>query len=415
MFSEKNLNIKIKTIANQCVACGLCLPHCPTYRQTESEADSPRGRIALMKGVVEQRIPLNARFIEHIDLCLTCQACERVCPSQVKYGELIDGMRTVIQEKIPATASRSLKTKTLHTLIRNPALFKAFTQLLVGYQKSGLSKLFRRTKLLDLFRLTAYDAILPPLSFVPNWQSCYPAPHPKGHVALFLGCVSRQFDVKTLQDSLYVLNQLGYSVHIPAEQGCCGAFFQHQGYAADATACQQINQAAFHPKIDQPHMEALLFTATGCGTTLVQQNWDYPVREITDFVLEKITQQPVSWQPPPSPLQLFIHDPCSLKNVLKQEKKIYQLLQNIPNITCEALAHNEQCCGFGGNYAFTQPEMSDKLRQNKEKVLAQLTEIPILVTTNIGCALQLQRALKVTQHVETRVLHPISVLAQYLA
>lgn len=415
MFSEKNLNLKIKTIANQCVACGLCLPHCPTYRQTESEADSPRGRIALMKGVVEQRIPLNARFVEHIDLCLTCQACERVCPSQVKYGELIDGMRTLIQEKMPPTYQSSLKTKTLHTLIKKPALFKAFTQLLVGYQKLGLAQLFRWTKLLDLLHLTAYEAFLPPLRFVPKWQSCYAVPEPKGHVALFLGCVTRHFDVTTLQDSIYVLNQLGYSVHIPTEQGCCGAFFQHQGHATEAVACQQLNHAAFSPKLAQPQMEALLFTATGCGTTLIQQNWDYPVRDITAFLCEKITANPIKWQAPSPPLHLFVHEPCSLKNVLKQEKQVYQLLQTIPNITCEPLAENAQCCGFGGNYAFTQPEMSDKLRHHKEKILAQCPEIPILVTTNIGCALQLQRALKATQHLETQVLHPVSVLARYLA
>lgn len=411
MLSEKNLKSKLQTFANQCVACGLCLPHCPTYRKTENEADSPRGRIAMMKGVLEQRIPANARFKQHIDLCLTCQACERVCPSKVKYGELIDGVRAFIQEK---TSPSSLKEKVVHYVIKTPPAFKLLVQCLASYQKSGLASLFKKTKLLSLLHLTEYDAILPPIDQIPTWNTVYPASQPKGHVALFLGCVTRYFDIKTLQDSIFILNVLGYSVQIPAEQGCCGAFFQHQGYLTESTGLQQLNEAAFQVKLDQEKPDALLFTASGCGTTLIQQSFAYPVRDISEFILEKLIETPLIFKKTLPSLTIFVHDPCTMKNVLKKENIIYQLLERLPNVRIMPLPENYQCCGFGGNYYFSQPEMSQSLRQDKENILNKIEKIDILVTTNIGCALQLQRALHETKHFSVSVLHPVSVLARFL-
>ena len=136
-------------LADRCVACGLCLPHCPTYRKTLSEADSPRGRIQLMKGVLESRIPLNTRFIEHIDLCLTCRACENVCPNSVAYGELVDGVRVAIEAARPRSwLDRLLRELALQGLLAKPSRLEKFEPLLRFYQQSGLQRVVRRLGLL---------------------------------------------------------------------------------------------------------------------------------------------------------------------------------------------------------------------------------------------------------------------------
>ena len=196
--------------AERCVACGLCLPHCPTYKKTGSEADSPRGRIQLMRAVGQDILPNNERFKAHMDLCLSCRSCESACPNNVAYGSLIDSARALFVPKKSRLAALALP------FIRSRKLM------------NGAVRLLRLTQQLGLYKLGAGIAaakLLPKLKKPVNWQTTYPslAANKQGEVSLFLGCASQALDSDTLQASIHVLNALGFDVQVPPQQTCCGS------------------------------------------------------------------------------------------------------------------------------------------------------------------------------------------------
>ena len=198
--------------ADRCVACGLCLPHCPTYRKTGSEADSPRGRIQLMSAVAKEILPANGRFKEHIDLCLSCRSCESACPNGVTYGALIDATRVTV------ASNPSVLNKLTNHLISHPKQMKFATKVLRAAQKSGALKL--SGQLLPILKKPLN--LLPSLAPQQIWASLYLTnkPNIKGDVSLFLGCVTNTLDTDTLRAAVFTLNQLGYNVHIPSTQTC---------------------------------------------------------------------------------------------------------------------------------------------------------------------------------------------------
>ena len=268
--------------ANHCVACGLCLPHCPTYRITLSEADSPRGRIALISGVASGRIPMNARFALHMDRCLTCRACEAVCPNHVAYGQLVDGARAIMMQSSSVIPGQSagiqksgLRILAEKEFIAKPARLDVLRPFLRLYQSSGLQALVRKSGVLGKTKLAVLEAQLPHIGTpcstfnetTESWQAIYPASgNSRGEVALFLGCVARLADVVTLNSTIFVLNRLGYTVHVPSAQTCCGALHQHDGDMQTSVHLAQENVAAFNGL----NLHAIISTASGCGAQLVE-------------------------------------------------------------------------------------------------------------------------------------------------
>src|SRR3569623_2064364 len=191
--------------------CGMCLPHCPTYHVTRDEAESPRGRISRVQGLVAGRLPYSAPLAAHLDHCLSCRACEAVCPSGVQYGAIIDGARAALAPPRPAA----------------PQLRR--------WQRSGAPAWARRLGLRRNAALARLDAVLPPLPPIEPWQPYYPARGTaRGDVALFLGCVSDLADRGALHGAIHVLTHCGYGVHVPPAQTCCGALHQPQGDDAPA-------------------------------------------------------------------------------------------------------------------------------------------------------------------------------------
>ncbi len=171
-----NAIVDLSAETGRCVACGLCLPHCPTYRKTLSEADSPRGRIMLTQGVVQGVLPINDKYMAHLDLCLTCRSCERVCPNHVQYGVIADAARRLIRQQRPA----SLPQRAAEYLVASPKLLK-----LAGF-------VLRLTTLLRLNVLM--PSVLPNIPKQRNWQASYPVQNARGAVYLFLGCASSIFE-----------------------------------------------------------------------------------------------------------------------------------------------------------------------------------------------------------------------------
>lgn len=365
----------------RCVACGLCLPHCPTYHKTQSETDSPRGRILLTQAVAQGVLPVNAQYMAHMDLCLTCRACERVCPNHVQYGKIADHARAVISKHRPT----NWRTRAALHLVGNKALLRFSGTMLRIATVTGLKRLL---------------PILPATPAQQQWKSVYPAAHARGEVFLFLGCASSVLEADTLAASIFVLNQLGFTVRVPSQQTCCGGLHLQAGQSAQHLNAQ--NQAAFAAS-DLP----ILSVASGCGSRLHEL---MPGRALD---IAAFLAQADGWDAiilAPLAAKIAVHEPCSLRNVLRSEASLYRLLKRIPNAEVVPLPGNTQCCGGAGSYSLTQPEMAGKLRDDKIGLIEK-TGADYLVTSNIGCALHMASGLT---NQKTIITHPVMLLAKQM-
>lgn len=421
MLSQFSKNLIIDE-SNQCVSCGLCLPHCPTYRVLKSEADSPRGRIALMNGVANGRIALNARFIQHMDRCLTCRACEAVCPNSVSYGRLIDETRALIADQSKsavAVRKSNWRVALERLLLTQPARLDRLRRLLHFLQKR---EWLRKSSLIENNRILKFIVQLPVVKFPyaaatggentasnsSAWRAVYPAQGEKrGEVALFLGCVARVTDVTTLNSSIYVLNRLGYTVHIPRDQACCGAIYQHSGALEQANELVRRNKSAF------AEFDTVISTASGCGVQLMESGVageQGKVIDISHFLMAAKGWESIDIVPLAQ--KILVHEPCSLRHVLREQAYPYQLIARIPGAAVVPLAGNDQCCGAAGTYFIDQPEIADMLLQDKITAVKE-SKAQYLVTSNIGCAMHMANGLY-EKGIHVEVLHPVTLLARQM-
>lgn len=394
--------------ASRCVACGQCVPLCPTYRKTLDENESPRGRIALMQAVLQDRIPLNQRFVEHIDLCLTCRACEKACPSNVQVGQLVNGMRSVMAPALSVTRWQRLRRRVALKTLTRPTIMSLIGYLAKFYQTIP-RRLTRNSWLLKKLGIAELEAKLPQVKRPKTWKTIYPAVGiAQGEVSLFLGCVARLLDADTLDACIFVLNRLGYTVHIPGNQTCCGAVHLHAGETEWAMALAERNLDAF---AKQP---TVLYSASGCGAMLSEYRQTgssiLKFEEISHFLTyaagwDKVTIQPLT-------ATVAVHDPCTLRNVINGADSIYKLLARIPGLIIKPLPGNEQCCGAAGIYYLTQTKMADALLDDK-LAAATASAVRYIATSNIGCALHLDYGLK-RDELDIEVVHPITLLARQM-
>jgi len=380
--------LKLRRLADQCVACGLCVPGCPTYRKTGSEADSPRGRIALIKGVLEARIPANPRFIEHIDLCLVCRACERVCPNHVRFGELMDGAREHVHGLRPALAR--FFSRISGTLVARPKLLQSLAPFAALARAAKLHLLFPKSKRgeVKVWLASAHARS--------RFRERYPAyGERRGEVALFLGCVARVFDLATLRSAILVLNRQGYDVRVPKSQTCCGALARHAGDLSAAAKLAQRNVEAFQDA------SIVITTASGCEVALSEYGRDYGAHEFCGKIVDVCDLVARGWrQEKLTPLEttIAVHRPCTMRG------RSDRILEKIPGVVIRALPGNDQCCGAAGTYFLTQPKMANALREDKINAIAE-SGVELVATANFGCALHMKAA-------GINTLHPITLLAR---
>lgn len=394
--------------ADLCVKCGLCLPHCPTYQQTQHEADSPRGRIALMQGLANQSITISDGLTTHLDGCLSCRACETVCPAKVPYGRLIDSGRALLNQK---SQRSNTAIKLIGFWLTRSSARKFAAVLLWLYQRSGLQGVLRRFHALGNGRIARLDSLLPRVSLPLPFKNA--ASKSQASVSLFTGCTGELADRQTLQDALTVMARIGIKADIPASQGCCGALHQHNGFPAEAAQLARNNVQAF------PQSTPIISCASGCGATLMEhpellgsngEAFSRRVQDLNTFLLEL---WPTDLLLNPLKMRVAIHTPCTMKNVVKGDDAVRALIEKIPGVEIVTLDSKDRCCGAAGNYFITQAKMADQLLEVKLDKARKLVP-DIILSSNIGCSMHLAAGLR-REGIKVELLHPVSLLARQLA
>ncbi|MHB8576984.1 MAG: (Fe-S)-binding protein [Dehalococcoidia bacterium] len=412
-------------ILNTCVHCGLCLPHCPTYRETYREQSSPRGRLRLMRSVYEGRLDvLDPVFSSQMYECLDCRACEAVCPSGVLYGQVLEPARAQIEQARATRGKRSLAERLLRwavfeRLFANMRLFRAASAAARLYQRSGLQRLARASGLLRLLKLDFAEGQLPRMSrrfFVPRGQVFSAHGERRGRVGLLAGCIMHTAYAEIDRASVRVLRRNGWEVVVPAAQGCCGALHIHAGEAELGRALMQRNVAAF----ESADVDFVVNNAAGCGAALKEyghllrddtvyadraQAFSAKVRDITELLAE----QPLRGTLGRLKLTVTYQEPCHLAHAQRISAAPRALLRAIPGLTLVEMNEASLCCGSAGIYSVTQPEMSGRLVSRKlDNALA--TSATVIASANPGCILQLGAGLRRLGAERVQVRHIIEVL-----
>ncbi len=400
------MDTQIKQKADRCVMCGLCLPHCPTYCKTQNEAESPRGRLSLIKALAEGQLEPNEKLLAHLDSCLLCRACETKCPSGVQFGAIMDATRSAL-----ASSPKTKQRIPLNQLATDQKRQRREATKLWLADKTGLRGAGRRLGIIQAMGLGRLEQLAPSIKRPHSWKKYYPATNDKqGNVALFIGCISNMLDQQTLEDTVRILNACGYGVHVPTNQTCCGALHQHNGDNKQALQLAQQNIQTFST-LD---IKTVISCTSGCGSHIAEHFTQTDITpsacDINTFLCGVKWPQNVTFRALKK--RVAVHEPCSLRNILKESHSLYSLLAQIPELEVSALPDNSQCCGGAGSYMIEHPKMADRLRDDKLKAIISL-QPEILATANIGCALHIAAGAR-QSGIRIEVLHPVSLLARQL-
>jgi len=370
-----------------CVHCGFCLAACPTYRELGQEMDTPRGRIVLMKEVLEGTMSFEAAQ-PHVDRCLGCLACEPACPSGVPYRDLISPFRALAQSKFKRGIAERLRRFVTAQTVPYPQRFRLAMRL-GSLAKAVLPK--RWQSMLDLVPET--------LPAAQSWAEVYPAKGEKrGQVALLLGCAQQVLDPDINTATIEVLTRNGVEVVIPRSQGCCGGLAWHTGDIEAAQAFARRNLEAFPADVD-----AILTNAAGCGSAMHEyhlvlrgtadearaESFRHRVMDVSVYLMKLGLREPLQ----DTPIKAAYHDACHLANAQNVRRQPRELLKAIPGLTLLELTDAHLCCGSAGSYNMDQPEIASSLGEQKAKAVIA-TGAEVVVSGNIGCLTQLQMHLK---------------------
>ncbi|PTX95644.1 glycolate oxidase subunit GlcF [Opitutus sp. ER46] len=397
-----------------CVHCGFCLASCPTYEEFGEEMDSPRGRILLMKHVLEGQLPA-AEAQVHLDRCLGCLSCEPACPSGVSYRDLISPFRATMESRgeFQRPAAARFRRWVASQTIPYPTRFRlALVGAKVGKAVEPLVPGFLKPMLALAPDVVPPKAVLPAVTPAQGMR--------RARVALLTGCAQQVLDPDINVATLAVLARNGVEVVIPSRQGCCGGLAWHTGDLKTARELARRNLDAFPADVD-----AIITNAAGCGSTM--HEYDLVLRGTSDEERAKafgkrvldvsvfLAQLGLRERPAgPGPQRVAYHDACHLANAQGVRAEPRDLLRAIAGLELLELANQHLCCGSAGTYNMDQPETAASLGEKKARAI-MATGATIVATGNIGCLTQLKVHLKKLGS-PIRVRHTIQVVRDaYLA
>ena len=379
--------ININKTAEQCVMCGLCLPHCPTYQISKHEAESPRGRISLIKAYSEQSLQPSSALETHLQSCTTCLKCENVCPANVSYELLIDQGRMLYRSEL-SLISRLNQYLSLYSLTTR-----------WGHRFIALAAKFA--------------ALLPERLHITQILKCggnsYPTNTQNTHnktITVLPGCTGNIFDQQTLNSVTNIMDALGYNINTPDEILCCGALTQHSGLPDVAST--QIRATKNYLK--NTHSNEFISFASGCGrqydkhlSTQEMQHYDIlgwllNNKKTKHLKLNSLTRH------------VLIHTPCTVAS--QNIDLCEQALDLIPNIKYSKFNDGLSCCGAGGAQLLS-PQDSNQNLLNAKLNSIKLLQPDIIVSTNIGCAMYLKTGLA-KAGLDIEVIHPVTLLSRQL-
>ena len=374
-----------------CVACGLCLPHCPTYRVTRDETASPRGRIAAMRAVADGASTPDDELISYLDLCLVCRACEDVCPSHVPFGKVMERARAQA-EPLRSRRARVTRWVGFHWILPHPSLIR----VLVAASPLVRPFLSRRTR-----------ALLPPRTFpfarLPSTTDPPDGVRVRGTVSLLAGCAQDRWFHDVNQATIRVLARNGWRVNVPRGQACCGALAAHNGRLAVARRLARRTRHAF------AGADVIVVNAAGCSAHMksyeeLDEGDPIPVRDLMEF----LDEEGLAARPGALAETVAYHDPCHALRAQQIRAQPRRVLEHIEGLTVSEILDGDQCCGAAGIYNVTQPEMSDTLMRQKAEAVAA-TGARIVASANPGCTMQLIAGLRALG-VAAEVVHPVELL-----
>ena len=386
-------------ILRSCVHCGFCLATCPTYQILGDELDSPRGRIYLMKQVLEGQ-PVTQKTQAHLDRCLTCRACETTCPSGVRYGALVDIGRAIVEKQVKRDIRSDVMRFTLRKVLPNAVLFNALF-------KAG-----------QAVRPMLPDSLKRKIPRKLSTAKAWPAAQHARKMLVLDGCVQPALAPNINAATARVLDNLSISLIKAENTGCCGAVAFHLNAQQEGLDYMRRNIDAWWPLVENGEVEAIIVTASGCGVTVkeyghfLQHDAVYArkaakisalakdIGEVLHAELEHIKQLLTRRQAEAGRKRLSFHSPCTLQHGMRIRGVVEKILV-AAGFDLTAVPDAHLCCGSAGTYSILQPELSQQLLKNKVTAL-ESGKPDQIATANIGCLMHLQTgtALSVKHWVE---------------
>ena len=385
-------------ILRACVHCGFCTATCPTYRLLGDELDGPRGRIYLIKEMLEQDRPPSATDVRHVDRCLSCLSCMTTCPSGVNYMHLVDHARHHMEK----THRRPLKDRIVRDLLGRvlPSVRHMRTALAVGRLFRPVAGLLPGVlgRLATLAPAGKLNKVVTPIA---GGQVFSAVGDRRYRVALLAGCVQQPVAPQINRATISLLTRLGCDVIVAGESGCCGAVTHHLGQGARARTAAMANIKAWHELADEDGLDAIIVNASGCGTMVKDYGFlfrDDPdmadeaeaisklARDVSEFLHEAGLGDIAA----PRKLRIAYQSACSLQHGQKIHREPLALLKACGFEVVEPV-NPHLCCGSAGTYNILQPAIADRLRDEKIDTLSALSPQAI-ATGNVGCMVQLRQA-----------------------
>ena len=411
-----------------CMHCGFCLPACPTYRQTSMEYASPRGRIALMKGVAKGDLSVNEEFEQNMYLCLGCRACETACPAGVPYGSLVETAREIVEDNKKEKAKYPvIRTVVFEKLFKNPKRMKQLGTALWAAQTTGLQTLADKTGLVNLLprpmaeMQKAVDKVASP------WERKKRIPLMKSSqdkalkIGFFTGCIMDVMFYETNQATACLLQKAGCDVVFVEDQACCGALHAHSGEKDGAIELAKRNIEAF----ENSEVDFIVNNAGGCGAALKEyHHWfhDQPQwkERAMKFVSKMRDANELLAELPPIQfskrldVRVTYQDSCHLAHGQGVKNQPRQLLKSIPGVEYVEMRDADSCCGSAGIYNITNYDMSMQILDSKMEHVKD-TKAHYIVTSNPGCLLQMKNGIiRAGMQEKMEAVHIMDLLARAL-